>query len=835
MPLKRLTLSPETSKKPIDPLQIFGRLTLRGSIENIWDPQAEALRAWHQRRNESDVAIEINTGGGKTLVGLLAAQSLVNETNGKVLYVCANNQLVEQTYDRARAVGLSPATRYRQRWHDRSEFDAATTFCLTNYAGVFHGRSIFHTADISAIIFDDAHVAENIIRGQFILRIPPHHDAFSRILAVCRPHFSNTSKASTFEDIASGRSRLPVLFVPMFVVWKHANEFRSILLDCQVDQERATMFVWEYLKNHLNQCCVLVSAGGLEITPVLPPLSQLSYFQEPTRRVYLTATLPSRASFLRTFGVLTPNPIRPRGKSGDAQRLFVFVPGQDHDTQVENAKFLAKDQKSAVISPSSATAAAWVPPATLYETTSGHAEIERFAKSTGVEMLGLVARYDGIDLPGDSCRLLILDRLPTADNLLDRFIDESIRIETIRTSHTATRVVQAIGRIFRSNTDHGVVLLVGPQLHSWVSTPKKRSYFPTLLQKQLALALALTKKVLQRETTWMELIEGVLTGDENWDAMYNEYIDRFETHESSEAPDWHTDLILAERQATAHLWDGQFARGADVYHSLADAGAKYDRRLAAWYRHWRGLALLCADDRQAAVHEFTAAGNVRSELGRPSAKRDTLFRPSETVAVERQAVEVANLYRKRRVWIANMLPRIERELVYGPDTAKAEEAMKNLGTLLGLCAERPDKSSGTGPDVIWQLQRASRAWGFELKTDKKAGGEYSKRDVSQCHDHAEWLARTYGDNCNLTIIGRMLPVSGKANPAVTLRVTDIPEFQDLFARVKLMHEAVAIGDQTVLEHTVESWLRHYGLKWPGCVESLDDRLAVDLQRQGDGP
>ena len=102
-------------------------------------------------------------------------------------------------------------------------------------------------------------------------------------------------------------------------------------------------------------------------------------------------------------------------------------------------------------------------------------------------MLGLVARYDGIDLPGDACRVLILDRLPTGENLMDRFIDESIRIETIRMSNTATRVVQAIGRIFRSNTDHGVVLLVGTQLHSWVRTAKNREFLPPLLQRQIML------------------------------------------------------------------------------------------------------------------------------------------------------------------------------------------------------------------------------------------------------------------------------------------------------------------------------------------------------------
>lgn len=95
MGLGKLKLSVDTAAKPVDPLKVFKQSTLRGSIENIWEPQAEALRGWHAHRDKPDVVVEMNTGGGKTLVGLLMARSLVNVTNERVLYVVANNQLVE--------------------------------------------------------------------------------------------------------------------------------------------------------------------------------------------------------------------------------------------------------------------------------------------------------------------------------------------------------------------------------------------------------------------------------------------------------------------------------------------------------------------------------------------------------------------------------------------------------------------------------------------------------------------------------------------------------------------------------------------------------------------
>ncbi len=827
MALKRIKISVPSGKKPLDPLEVFNKLTLRGSIENIWEPQAEALKEWHKNRSELDVVVQMNTGGGKTLVGLLIAQSLANEQSGQVLYICSNNQLVEQTMDRAKQIGLSPALRYRGEWTDREDFEAGSTFCVTNYATVFNGKSIFREEEICALVFDDAHVAGNAIRSQFTLRIPSDHEGFPKILNLCRKHFTNSSQAEHFDDVIDGRYT-NVLFVPTFVVWQHANEIREILLELGVDSDANTLFPWEHLKGHLNHCCLVADAGGLEFTPTVLPLFQLNYFQAGVRRVYLTATLPSQASFARTFGITKPTIIQPKGKSGDAQRLFVFVAGDDDEEQRALAKSLVEDHKCCVISPSSRKGEEWVPPAKIYNSDAGQEEIDRFSKSKEAEMLGLVARYDGIDLPGEACRVLILDRLPTGEILVDRFIDERIRVETIRVSHTATRVVQAIGRIFRSNTDHGVVLLVGGQLQSWIRNPKNRVYLPTLLQQQLLLAAELAKQVRAGEATWEDLVQGVLSGDKNWDEMYNEYIHQFETDFSLPDTDWYIDLILQERKAYEQVWQGQYQLAAASYATSADSAQEHDIRLTAWYRHWRGLALLCAEDRQDALYEYVLAANCRSELGRPSEKRDKVFKQSAPEQIGEQAAKLANWYRKKRETIIRVIEQVQSDLRYGSNTNRAEEALRLLGELLGLDTERPDKTTGTGPDVTWKGGDSSSAYGFELKTDKNKDGEYSKKDIAQCHDHEEWLVRKHGEGAILTIVGPMLPVSKKGNPSATLQVVEIDPLKDLFFRVKSVFEAVDAGDKTDLEQAFQSWLDYRGLNWPLCVKSLDTSLAGDL-------
>src|SRR5690242_11113011 len=137
MALRKLNLSVPATRKAVDPLEIFNKLTLRGSIENIWEPQAEALREWSKARTASDVVVQMNTGGGKTLVGMMIAQSLLNELGRRVLYVVPNNQLVEQTLTRAAEIGLQPAARYKGKWRHQEGFQSGELFCVTNYASVF--------------------------------------------------------------------------------------------------------------------------------------------------------------------------------------------------------------------------------------------------------------------------------------------------------------------------------------------------------------------------------------------------------------------------------------------------------------------------------------------------------------------------------------------------------------------------------------------------------------------------------------------------------------------------------------------------------------------------
>ena len=829
MDLSKLPIKTTKQNLATSPREIFKTLTLRGSIQNIWEPQAEALSEWEKNRATPDVVIQMNTGGGKTLVGLLIAQSLVNETKGKVLYVCPTNQLVEQVESKASECGISVATYMRSHWQNESVYDSSQGPCITNYAAVFHGKSFFKEHDIRGIVFDDAHVAGNFVRGQFTIKLEQNDPAFKEVAELYRNHFVRNGQIQQFEDACNG-DWIALLFVPSFEVSATASRLRKILLQHGI-QTGDQRFPWAHLKDQLAHCAIFISGSGIEITPSLLPVRGLPYFGKDVRRVYLTATTPSQVEFLRTFGVSTLVRIIPGGKSGEAQRQFLFLQGDNDEERRNNALELVKKTKACIIAPSDRAANEWCPPATKFDRNQGHAAIRAFAQTKSPDKLALAARYDGIDLPGDACRVLVLAGMPTGDTLIDRFTDQTLRIERIRTAHTATRVVQAIGRIFRSNTDHGTVVVANQDLERWLADPHNLRYMPILLQQQIKLGIALRDMVKEGHTNFPDLLSAVLKGRKDWDKLYAEHVSSFEAHAQNPEPQWFVDLAIGERMAFEKLWNGNHAGAASDYAHIADDAEPKDPRLAAWYRHWEGLAHNLAGDHAAAARAYLQAANERAELGRPTLKQG-LVTVGRDLKPSAQATRISRLWEQKGSKLIQEIEQIKKKLVYGPATNPTEESLRRLGELAGLVATRPEEEAGTGPDVLWRSPEHKAGAGIEAKTNKKDNSQYRKKeDIGQFHDHVQWLEKEYpSENFHKVIVGKKHRVSEDANPPADLRIIVLEQFHLLADRIKELYEYISSAAKTDdLSVCVERGLQSLGLKWPRVIDSLESSLAADLR------
>lgn len=100
-------LDDDTSEKPLSPLDIYDSLDRSSDTGPLWPAQEAVLTEWYeQRQSQQDIILKLHPGQGKTLVGLLMLQSHLNAEAGPALYLCPNQQLVEQTQEQAKKFGI---------------------------------------------------------------------------------------------------------------------------------------------------------------------------------------------------------------------------------------------------------------------------------------------------------------------------------------------------------------------------------------------------------------------------------------------------------------------------------------------------------------------------------------------------------------------------------------------------------------------------------------------------------------------------------------------------------------------------------------------------------
>jgi superfamily II DNA or RNA helicase len=88
---------PQTSKPcPVDPEALFRDLR-RKTVPGLLSHQADLLRSYMEVHDQhSDIALQLPTGSGKTLVGLLIAEWRRRRYGERVVYLCPTRQLVNQ-------------------------------------------------------------------------------------------------------------------------------------------------------------------------------------------------------------------------------------------------------------------------------------------------------------------------------------------------------------------------------------------------------------------------------------------------------------------------------------------------------------------------------------------------------------------------------------------------------------------------------------------------------------------------------------------------------------------------------------------------------------------
>lgn len=409
---------PQVGGAPVDPIKIFEALPrIPGAPNDLWRGQADALQQWHDERLKNDVLVSLNTGAGKTLVGLLIAKSLVNEGLQNVLYVCPTIDLVNQTAREAGKLGI-PYTLRTQGDFSNDLFESQKTFCITTYAAVFNGLSALRRRFFpEAIIFDDAHVAEVSLRDSFTIRLErvKNSQIFDAFVEVFRPHFELLNRGREFAETVSGSSpSSSLMMVPPFITRLAKDQINAILSRFSLENMDEHKYNYPNIRDKFDKCAFVFGSGICEISPPFLPSLAVDIFDRPVRRVYLSATLTSRIDVIRAFGRRPEVTIEPRNDAGNGERLVIMGRGlAEKDIDESLARNLSARAKVLITTPNYRSAQRWANVATPPNVSEFGQKLELFRHS-GRGAFVLVSRVDGIDLPHETCRVMIMDGLPVS-------------------------------------------------------------------------------------------------------------------------------------------------------------------------------------------------------------------------------------------------------------------------------------------------------------------------------------------------------------------------------------------------------------------------------------
>jgi len=757
------TKSKSTDPGWADPVSFFYRLT-HPEIKDLYPVQRDILKAWYGelKNKKNDKIISLNTGGGKTLIGVMVAESIRREKDGKVLYLCPNNYLGQQTIEESSKYGIKAASYLGSRWENKESFLENNAVCVTNYDAVFNSKSIFKELEIKGIIFDDAHLSIDLLDKQFTLRVDDGQ-LIKNITDIFKSSDVIKEKISSIQD----GDPLPLIMIPPLEWHQQADAIKNLLAaDPTINQGLS----WANLKEKIDRTFCFISSRRLEISLLYPDVSQHYAFKDDVQRVYLSATIPNRDDLTRVFGI-APSRIDIDTPDYNPQRLFVF----SNKTKIENPEKEIRENmksispKTLALVPSRESAAQYEAlGASIVKSPEEVAQKIKNFKLASDGILVLANRYDGIDFPGGACNSLVVDGLPYTGTLKTRFFSEYFHNHQnyFLRSIIASKLIQAFGRTIRSNEDHSIIFLLGDKLNSWVINKDNRKFFKTDLSVDIEIGLAVSDSIATIDD--LRAVSSEILGQtDGWKKFLEDRRNEIETQDSISKEVEEKNVLLAQNEREIHnlFIAGKYEECLEKILSVESDLAEFSKPILGLYLSIAAICCLRSDDYRLAELSARAYG-IKPIFGMP-------------VSTDNNK---RSLQAQRIIDFNGTLPNFDWTI-----KGKAfDENLKKLGEILGFESSRPEIEGNGTLDVCWEDEEKKVVLGLENKIEK-TNKILSKREIDQCSGHGNWLEQNYPEYERLMfVVGDIDSYNELASP-LDLNVLGISEIEKISEEIRKVH------------------------------------------------
>lgn len=749
-------------KEQIDIEALFKDLKNRSpKIKDLFSHQADILRDYQKFSDASDVSLELPTGSGKTLVGLLIAEWRRKILGERILYLTPTKQLANQVRKLSKEYGIETrvfvGSKKNYDVKEVTAYRSSQVIAISTYSGLFNAKPGLD--DPQTIIFDDAHSSETYIGQMWSLSISrkSQPESYSAIIQLFEKELSQNLIGIVNRSI---RPNIPLKTekVPLGAFYTKLSLLREILDSIVAGSQEADLyFPWMAIREGLQACHMYVSLDEILIRPYIPPTLSHKPFAGAIQRIYMSATLGRGGELERITGIREIKRI-PKPKTylsrSIGRRFFVFPTlskgGREYFDWI--AKRLSSVDRTLVLCPNQPEAqkfetisAACTPKLEVLGAKDIEDDLTAFTKSIHSALL-LTNRYDGLDLPDGVCRQIILDGLPSRTNLQETFLEERLGLDILLRERIKTRIEQASGRCTRSDTDSAAVIMLGNSLLEFCTRKENQKIFHPEIRAEILFSLDQSKSAEDLDP----MLDSFMKRDSDWGAAEQNIA---EIRSSESLPDTTvTDILESvvrdEVDFGYAMWTQDYEKALVHGKKVVDglSGNKVASYRALWSFLVAGAAFLQSQHDKKYEKVITDFISRAKETCKTVSwfphemKYITVGQESAEAITDAQALQVEAIVDALNS-LGSTGPRFNTKMdevemmLKATDPKLFDQGMVELGHLLGFTTWKP--AGNAAPDAVWQLT-FKMVFVLEGKSDETPNEGISVQNCRQTSGHLDW-------------------------------------------------------------------------------------------------
>lgn len=739
------------------------------------DYQSAMLDLYMENIEKSTIALELPTGSGKTLIGLLIGEYRRRKNKEKVLFLCPTNQLVNQVARQANEkYGLNAIAFCGKQSHydskDKSEYLLANAIGVTTYSSFFAENSFFNDADI--LIMDDVHSCEEYIISNWTINLVKQDSAFMQVAELMK----NVISEFNYENLMCEYSEQVKNWcdlVPMPLFSDKLNDLASILRT-SIEEGTSNWYAFKRIGENLQECNIYLSNGHILIRPWIAPTLTFKAFYEAKQRVLMSATLGESGELERITGIknIFKLPIVNNwDKKGLGRKFFIFPDlSFTEENHGEILKCLHNIMKKSVI---------LVPhlfyqerlkkfineqiiEADIFDANSLESTRENFNNSNNAIAI-LANRFDGIDFADDECRLLFIMDLPTTTNIQENFLINKMGASKLYEERIKTRIIQAVGRCSRNASDYSVVCVLGSTiLNNFTKENKLREFYPEL-RAELSFGIENSAEYSEISDI-IEQVNDFINRTSEWKEA-EQYIVNLRNRFWDEKNEARNEIILKLENVANLEVDFQYSLWQKKYKEAFDISIEIIEKLNApslggYKSFWQYVAGVLAfnifssttseEYKNKAISLFEACLKNRIGIRWLPEMVQKVFK-SENYSVTSESLEEVIINLEENFMKMKTKTNLDKNISKILDNLRScngkvfENGHLELGRILGYVSEKSIEEGA--PDPYWIFNSEKVVVAEDKIYDETNIGKSEKKiplvDVSEALRHEEWIKSKY--------------------------------------------------------------------------------------------